>query len=179
MKKERNEVIIPESTQEVNKLIQEIGEFQARKQKIKQEEAEEMKKIRNRTKRRLTQGQRAIKRRFKGLYIFYQTHRNILFKEAKTKIIKFTAGEIGMYKPSPKVRIRSKKKVIKALEMANLKKFLRIIPEINKEAILADPRGISGISGIKVVQKEKFKVRPKETGETFSENTEKLKKFLS
>jgi len=52
-------------------------------------------------------------------------------------------------------------KVIETLKRLGLGRFVRTKEEVNKEAILANPKAVAGVAGIKVVQGiEDFAVTP-------------------
>lgn len=182
MKKERIEGIkiqIPESKAEADRIIKEIGEFQVEEEKIEQETNAEIKTIRGRTNRRIVPKQRAKKSRFIGLYVFYATNQHELTDEGRTRLVNLVYGQFGIQKNPPAVNIRNRNKVLKALKARNLRYFIRIIEEIDKEAILTSPHMVSGVPGIKISQKERFVVRAKETDTEVSEDVKKLRKFLA
>ena len=170
--------MIPKSTAEAKKLIQEIGEFQVKQQEIERRMSEEVKKIKNEAVRKIGFKLRAIQRRMIGLFIFYQNNWGELTQEGKIKTVNLISGQIGSYLTPPAVSIRNKEKVLKALETKGLNQFIRIIKEIDKEAILIDPAQASEVPGIKITQKERFMVKPAETELPVSEDVKKLKKFL-
>lgn len=166
------------NTQKAEKIIREIGEFQVQAQRARQESEEQIKKIRNKANVKIRFKQRAIDRRLILLYIFYKRNWEELTSAGKRKIVKFVNGEIGEYLTPPGVTVRNKKNVIKALETKELDKFVRTIKEVDKEAILMSPEEVVEISGIKVSQKERFGVTPKQTKEIVAADAKKLKKFL-
>lgn len=172
--------ITPDSLTGANRLIQGIGEFQVEQQDIVQKANEEIKKIRNEANRKFKIKAGAIRRRLIGLFIFYQENWKELTQEGRRKIYNAVAGPFGSRIAPRKVNIRNKEKVIKNLKARNLEKFIRLLEEIDKEAILAaDPDLFSDVSGIKITQDEIFIVTPAETGIPVSETVKKLKKFPS
>ena len=52
--------------------------------------------------------------------------------------------------------------IVAALERLGLGDLVRVAKEVNKEAILEDPKRVEGIAGIKVAQTEQFWVKPAE-----------------
>ncbi|MBD3282533.1 MAG: hypothetical protein GF387_02915 [Candidatus Portnoybacteria bacterium] len=177
MKKEKD-IFIPQSSQETNRLIQEIGEFQVKIENAKKEEAEKIKRIKNKTKRRTAPTQKAIKRRFVGLYIFYTTHKYELPHPIDRKIIKLLAGEMGIFKTPPKVNLRNKKKIIREIEKNGPKYFLKQITDIDKEVMIKNKEKASRVPGVTITRTDKFRVTPKETGSSETASIKDLKKFI-
>ena len=52
--------------------------------------------------------------------------------------------------------------IVAALERLGLGDLVRVAKEVNKEAILEDPKRVEGLAGIKVAQTEQFWVKPAE-----------------
>lgn len=69
----------------------------------------------------------------------------------KGKSANLITGEVAWRQRPPSVSVRAAAKVIAALRSLRLDRFLREKTEINKEAILAEPQAVAGISGINVV----------------------------
>ena len=77
------------------------------------------------------------------------------------KTANLITGEVSWRHRPPSVAVRGADKVIDTLKRLGLERFIRVKEEINKEAILADPRSVAGVSGITVVQGiEDFSVQP-------------------
>ena len=163
---------------EADKLIREVAEFQIGIQEVERNFNKAVKQLRKESKRKIVPKQRAIKKRLISLFTLYQNNWKKFTQRGRRKIVNFVNGQIGSYMTPPAVNIQNKKRVLKDLEIHKLDLFIRVTKELDKEAILMHPVLVAGIKGIKVGQKEKFMVKPKETGTIVSEKVEKLKKIL-
>lgn len=77
------------------------------------------------------------------------------------KTANLVTGEVSWRQRPPSVAVRGLDKVIDTLKALNLGRFIRTKEELNKEAMLADPKSVSGISGITIVSGvEDFIVTP-------------------
>ncbi|MDR1350834.1 MAG: host-nuclease inhibitor Gam family protein [Zoogloeaceae bacterium] len=77
------------------------------------------------------------------------------------KTANLITGEVAWRQNPPSVSVRQADKVVETLRALKLDRFLREKIEVSKDAILADPKAVSGIAGITVVTGvETFAVTP-------------------
>lgn len=77
------------------------------------------------------------------------------------KTANLITGEVSWRQRPPSVSIRAVDKVLETLRALGLTRFIRSKDEPNKEAMLADPKSVAGISGITIVTGvEDFAVQP-------------------
>jgi len=77
------------------------------------------------------------------------------------KTANLITGEVWWRQRPPSVSLRAVDKVIDTLKRLGLDRFIRTKEEVNKEAILAEPKAVAGVAGISVVQGvEDFNVQP-------------------
>ncbi|MCL1860685.1 MAG: host-nuclease inhibitor Gam family protein [Proteobacteria bacterium] len=77
------------------------------------------------------------------------------------KTANLVTGEVSWRQRPPSVTLRAVDKVIDTLKRLRLGRFIRTKEEVNKEAILADPKAVAGVAGITVVQGiEDFAITP-------------------
>ncbi|MCL2162341.1 MAG: host-nuclease inhibitor Gam family protein [Betaproteobacteria bacterium] len=77
------------------------------------------------------------------------------------KTANLITGEVSWRQRPPSVSLRAVDKVLETLKRLGLDRFIRTKEEVNKEAILADPRSVAGVAGVTVVQGiEDFAVTP-------------------
>ena len=79
-----------------------------------------------------------------------EANRDELTNHGKVKTANLVTGEVQWRQRPPSVRVRAQEMVIETLFKLGLDRFLRVKTEINKEAVLADPEGVSGIAGISI-----------------------------
>jgi len=84
-----------------------------------------------------------------GVQTWCEAHRSELLKgDAKTANL--VTGEVAWRSRPPSVLIRGMDIVIETLKRLGLGRFVRTKEEVNKEAVLADPRAVAGVAGISV-----------------------------
>lgn len=102
-----------------------------------------------------------------GVQSWCEVNRDLLCKKGKT--VNLTTGEVSWRVRPPKVNLRGVDKLLEMLKGdRKLKKFVRVKEEINKDAILADPKAVQDIKGISISSGvEDFVIKPfeVETGE--------------
>ncbi len=63
----------------------------------------------------------------------------------------------------PAVSLKNPEAVLEQIQQLKLTQFIRTTSEINKEALLADPKKAESIKGVTITQKEEFVVTPHKT----------------
>lgn len=156
--------LIPQSRQGMVDMIGEIGRHQRLLDKINAEMNDELAKIRQRYEESAEPHSKAISDLSKGVQAYCEAHRDELTDHDKTKTVSLPSGEVKWRCCPPSVKIYGVETVIKQLQKKGMIAFLREKIEINKEAILADPKAVAGIKGITIVDdKEEFVIEPFET----------------
>ena len=101
---------------------------------------------------------------FERLQAWGEAHRKRLTEDETTKTVKLPAGEIGWRMRPPSVSIRKGLKlddVVARIKQLGLRKFLRVKVELNKDAMLEEPKRANTIDGVAVGSKgEEFFVAP-------------------
>jgi phage host-nuclease inhibitor protein Gam len=105
-----------------------------------------------------------IKRLQAGIQDWCETNRVALLGEGPRagKTANLVTGEVAWRQRPPSVRVRNEPEVIDTLERMGLgERYVRNKPEVNKEAILAEPAPVRGIAGLTIVSGvEDFIVTP-------------------
>jgi len=95
-----------------------------------------------------------------GIQTWCEANREQLLA-AGGKEANLVTGLVKWRQRPPSVSIRSAQKVLDTLRALGLSRFIRSKDEPNKEAILADPKAVSGIAGITIVTGvEDFVIEP-------------------
>jgi len=95
-----------------------------------------------------------------GIHTWCEAHRAELCAGGG-KTANLVTGEVSWRQRPPSVSIRAVDKVLETLRSLGLSRFIRTKDEPNKEAMLADPKAVSGIAGISIVTGiEDFIVQP-------------------
>lgn len=96
-----------------------------------------------------------------GIETYCAANRDKLTKGGKVKYATFKNGEVKWRILPAKVTLRGKDAIIEALKSLGLKRFIRTSEEINKDAILADPKAVKTVKGLTVGSEgETFVVEP-------------------
>lgn len=106
---------------------------------------------------------KVAKSMFAALAAYAEANRAELL-EAKRKSINFAAGTVGWRFSSPTVEISDdmEEAVIAYLEANGLERFLRETIEIDKPAILAEPKAVAKVPGLSIGRTESFFFAPLE-----------------
>lgn len=153
-------VFVPQSLEEVNGAIAEIGVHQRDRKRIETEMQADLAAARARYEADAAPHADKIKELSQGVQVFCEAHRGELTKDGKTKTIKFAAGEVSWRMRPPSIVVRGTDAVISALRRLKLDRFLRTKVELDKSAMLNEPQALDGIRGIVVSQREDFVLRP-------------------
>ncbi|CAK0765945.1 hypothetical protein CCP3SC15_330001 [Gammaproteobacteria bacterium] len=88
-------------------------------------------------------------------------HRGLTPNDERT--IELSNGAFGWRITPPKVNVRNEDGVLEQLHAKGLVRFIRVVNEINKEAILVEPDAIAEIKGLTVANSEQFWAKPFES----------------
>ncbi len=101
-----------------------------------------------------------------GVQGWCEAHRDELTRNGKTKTASLITGKIEWRNRPPSVIVRGADSVLETLRRLNLDRFIRTKEEINKDAILNEPKAVEGVAGITVRSGiEDFSITP------FEQNT--------
>ena len=99
----------------------------------------------------------------RGVQMWAEANRAALTQEGKTKTVTLLSGKLEWRLPPPKVTIRGEDTVLAALDLRKYRKFRRIKIEINKQAMLDDPKLATTINGVSIGNgAEEFCITPTE-----------------
>lgn len=96
-----------------------------------------------------------------GVQSWCEVNRDLLCVKGKT--VNLTTGEVSWRVRPPKVTLKGVAKVLELLKAnkALSSKFVRVKEEVNKDAILADPKAVKDIKGISIASGiEDFVIKP-------------------
>ena len=96
-----------------------------------------------------------------GIETYCAANRDKLTNGGKVKYANFKNGEVKWRIRPPKVTLRGKDAILEALKAVGLKRFIRTSEDVNKDAVLADPKAVKAIKGLTVGSEgEDFVVEP-------------------
>lgn len=153
----KSAALVPQNLIEANRAIAIIGAEQraidaavlACETAIEKLKSELAKKIEPNLARR--------KEYFEGLFAFAEAHKASLTVEGKTVVL--TAGKFLWRFTPPAVTVDNDAELVAKFKKRGKMKYVRVIEELNREAMLADRAKLAG-TGISFSQREEFVVVP-------------------
>lgn len=154
----------PDFTQDqAAKVLGEIGQLQRRVADLETTMNAELEAVREKFHKALGPLADRIFVRGEALFAWAEANRAQLLKP-NVKTVQFPTGQILWRLDPPSVRLKKVEAVIAALKAARLRKFLRFKTEVDKEAILKEPKATAKIAGITIVQDERVVLKPHHEG---------------
>jgi len=173
-------IVVPQDRDAAVKALARMGELQRNAQTIANEADKNISRLQEGAAAKLTPIREELMSLFAGLKAFADARRGELTKNGATKTIELETGLMAWKDNPPSVEIiTDEKQVIDAITSMGLKDQFLTKPEpgLNRQAMLKAPELASTVPGIKIGQKEAFRVKPTEgTGELTESNVEQLLK---
>jgi len=154
---------VPQSWDEVNGAIAKMGIAQRERERIQADMNDSLAKAKEQYEAQAEPFKREIEALSKGVQTWCEANRDSITKDGKVKFAHFPAGEVKWRMRPPKVTLRAVETVLETLKRLGLTRFIRVKEEPNKEAMLADPKALEGLAGVKFEQGEDFVIVPFET----------------
>ncbi len=154
---------IPQTRKETVEAIAEIGRRQRERDRIQAEMNDRLAEIKQEYEELGAPHAEAISALSKGVHTWCEANKAELTADGKVKYADLATGRVNWRKRPNKVNLKGIEEIIKTLNKLNLKRFVRVKEEIDKEAILKDPEAVQGIKGISVKSGEDFVITPFET----------------
>lgn len=151
---------VPQTREEVIELIAQIGIDSREMTTIAVKMNEAMARTKEEFEQRAEPARRRVEAAQKGVQAWCEANRPELTAQGKVKTHQFTTGEVQWRTRPPSVRITGEEAVMFTLRALKLTRFIRTKEEINKEAILNEPKAVAGVPGIRISQTEDFVVVP-------------------
>lgn len=151
---------VPQSREQVADLIGRIGTDTRAMKVLEAEMNEQLAAIKEQYEQRAEPIRKGIDMALLGVQTFCESNRVALTVDGKVKTHSFTTGEVAWRTRPPSVRITGEEAVMFSLRSLGLTRFIRTKEEINREAILNEPKEVAGVPGIKISQIEDFVVMP-------------------
>ena len=157
--KKLHNIPVPQDRDEANEHIARIGDIEREIERISANMKDELAAVKERYEARRQPLKEERDALVAGLEAFAAAHRRQLAGKGKT--VRLPAGEFGWRLRPPRVTISRKVDVIAELEERGLTRFIRIIKEVNREAIREEPEAVADVPGITVGSAgEDFWVKP-------------------
>jgi phage host-nuclease inhibitor protein Gam len=149
-----------QSKEETMDAIKQLGDAQRELTRLETSINDEIAAITAREKERIEALRSRIEALTGGIHLWCESNRTHLCANGG-KTANLVTGEVAWRQRPPSVTVRQAEKVIETLKALRLGRFVRQKEEVNKEAILGEPRAVAGVAGITVVTGvEDFAVTP-------------------
>lgn len=155
---------VPQSRDEVNQAIAELGRHQRERLRIETAMNDEMAKVKARHDGEAKPLGDRIGELTKGLHLWCEANRATLTQDNKVKFHDFATGQVKWRLTPWSVGVQKVADVIALLKAKGLKQYVRTKEEVDKDALLANRAAVGdSIKGITFKQKEEFAIVPHES----------------
>lgn len=141
---------VPQSRDAVITDIKRIGDLQREASRLETEMNDAIAEITEKFAARIAPLKTDIETLSKGVQGWCEANRDELTNGGKVKTANLVTGDVSWRVRPPSVSIRGMDAVMETLERLGLQRFIRTKQEINKEAILLEPKAVAGVAGITV-----------------------------
>ena len=172
-------VPIPASLEGTAEFVGRIGKEQRKINWIQTELNDKVEKLKVEAMAKTTPHEGNISQLIEGLFVFAESHRKELTEDGKKRTIDLPTGVFGWRLTPPAVSLKNVKAVLKELVKLGLKRFIRVKQEVDKDAMLKEPKLAMSVKGVSIGQHEEFVVKPAELKTEITSDVSKLKKAAS
>ena len=162
VKSKASPVAVPQSRDEVNDAIAQMGIAQRERARIEASMNDQLAAIKKQFEELAAPHKERIEALAAGIQTWCEANRKALTNDGKVKFATFTSGEVKWRIRPPSVAIRGAESLIQVLKNMGLTRFVRTKEEINKEQMLAEPEVVKNLAGVTITQGEDFAVEPYE-----------------
>ncbi|EFM3083734.1 host-nuclease inhibitor protein Gam [Escherichia coli] len=141
---------VPQSRDAVVCDIHRIGDLQREAARLETEMNDAIAEITEKYASQIAPLKTSIETLSKGIQGWCEANRDELTNGGKVKTANLVTGDVSWRQRPPSVSIRGVDAVMETLERLGLQRFIRTKQEINKEAILLEPKAVAGVAGITV-----------------------------
>ncbi|ECT1905788.1 host-nuclease inhibitor Gam family protein [Salmonella enterica subsp. enterica serovar Montevideo] len=141
---------MPQNRDAVITDIKRIGDLQREASRLETEMNDAIAEITEKFAARIAPIKTDIETLSKGVQGWCEANRDELTNGGKVKTANLVTGDVSWRVRPPSVSIRGMDAVMETLERLGLQRFIRTKQEINKEAILLEPKAVAGVAGITV-----------------------------
>lgn len=157
-----DEIPLPNNQEEAEVLLGQIGSLQRRLTENETVMNEKLAAIKSRYNKTAESFSEVIGQSFKRLHGWAEANKSSLLK-GKKKSAELSTGRVSWRKTPPRVNVKNTEEAIAELKQNGLKRFVRSVEVIDKEAILADREAVADLDLISVSQRTEFVAKPHDT----------------
>lgn len=179
-KKKKKPIAVPKSIEQASEFMTHIGKYQRALTQMEIDLTHQIEELKTRALKASSGHREAIEQLFESIYIFAEKNRDKLTERGRKKTFYLQTGKIFWHMSPPKVSFRrgwNNDRVVELCKSLGLRRFIRTKKEVDKEAMLKEPKVANDLQGVKIGQKELFVVKPYDTVEIVRD-IKKLQKVL-
>ena len=171
-------VAVPKSLEEAAQFLARIGEEQRAVDEIQLNLNTIVDRLKAQAIVDAEPHQESVSQLVEGLFAFAETHRDELTDGGKRKTVEVPTGTFGWRMTPSAVSLRNIEAILKNLRLLKLTRFIRVKKEVDKEAMLKEPKVAKTVKGVSINQHEDFVAKPSKLKVEIATNVKKLKKVL-
>lgn len=157
-------VPVPQTRDEAAAMVREIGELARERARIEADMNDRLAELKQSATSHAQPLADEIAAKTEGLKIWAEANRAELTKDGKTKTADLGTGLLKWRTLPPSVRLTKVADILARLKGMNLRRFIRVKEEVNKDALLEEPDIAATVPGIRIGSAgEDFVVEPFET----------------
>ena len=160
IKKAADAVFIPQNREQVAEAIREMGVLQRELTRIGADMNDELAAVKESYETDAEPRRLRVEALQQGVQTWSEANRDAITQNGKVKTAAFTTGEVSWRIRPPSVALKGVEAVLNSLRRLRLTRFIRKKEEVNKEAILNEPKAVAKVPGITISQGEDFVVTP-------------------
>ncbi len=153
-------VAVPQSRDQAAEMVAEIGKSNRELARLEADMNDALAQVKKAFEEKAEPIRKRINEKTHGVQTWAEANRDLLTHGGKVKTAALTTGQLCWRTRPPSVRVTGAESVIVALRKLGLGRFVRVIDEVNKAAILNEPAAVATVPGISISQGEDFVVEP-------------------
>jgi len=172
----RKAIYVPADIHEANEVLMALGQAERDIETVNTRLNTSIEALKAAASAKIKPVQELNDERLLGLFAFAEANRGELTDEGKKKTVTLPTGTLAWRMTPPAVSLRGVKEILAELKARRLRRFIRVKLEVDKEAMLKEPKAAEKVPGVTISQREEFVVKPAETDAEVTGMVDKLKK---
>lgn len=152
---------VPQSLEELDKWVAQVGSLQRDLQRIAIGLSAQVAVRQARAAAQASPLEQRMAELVDGISAYAESHRDELTDGGKRRIAKMRSGEVGWRLTPPAITLPDDVKAFLALlKRRGLQRFIRTKEEVDKLAMLKEPKVAKKLKGVTIGQREEFIIKP-------------------
>jgi phage host-nuclease inhibitor protein Gam len=162
--KAKAQKLVAQSIDEVTEMVRDLGKANRESTRLNLAMQEEIAEITQKYQGPISAEKAKIGPIQVAVQAYCEANRSDLTQANKTKTIELISGKVFWRMPPPSVALKGVDSIVAFLSKGKLRRFLRTKVEIDKDALLKEPKIAAAITGVTIKEgEEDFVIEPLET----------------